>query len=520
MNTIKNYYKINKTQIIFCLLSAIVFSLIAHAYGFLNNIFSHDSLNALYADPTENQWKIALGRFLVPFIRSVTRGSLAIPWLIGILATVYLFVASYLILRIFETKSKLFAIIVPAIMVTNVSVIASVATYIYEFDIDMLALLFSILSVYVWKSKNCIKNYLCSVLLIILSAGIYQSFICVAAVLMVFILILNLLEGKDFKNVFTKGVLGVSEIAIGSIIYYILQKLIIKLSHTDIALRTDALNLSKSFTENVTYLNGINATVFYEIQRIINPASILPSHFIGALNIILILSSLAITIFVIHKLGKKHIKEKLLALLLLAMIPVASGFIGIITKGEIHDLMVFAFWLVYIFILIVNIKYSKSFKEKYRRIIKIVSIVCISIIVWNNILVANTAYLKKDLEHDATLSVMTRVADDLNKREDYIPSETKVYFIGSDFLQGHSDEFNEVEKIVGLDYDTSIGMSGKEWYFCSYEKYFINYLGQPLIHADKSFITDEMHNSILEMPSFPHEGYMEKFGDVLVIRMN
>lgn len=37
---------------------------------------------------------------------------------------------------------------------------------------------------------------------------------------------------------------------------------------------------------------------------------------------------------------------------------------------------------------------------------------------------ANQMYLKKDLEYDATLSVMTRVVDRIEQVEGYIPGET------------------------------------------------------------------------------------------------
>lgn len=42
-------------RLILCLLSVLCWGLIAHSYGFFNCNFSHDSLNAFYATPLENQ---------------------------------------------------------------------------------------------------------------------------------------------------------------------------------------------------------------------------------------------------------------------------------------------------------------------------------------------------------------------------------------------------------------------------------------------------------------------------------
>ena len=44
---------------------------------------------------------------------------------------------------------------------------------------------------------------------------------------------------------------------------------------------------------------------------------------------------------------------------------------------------------------------------------------------------ANQMYLKKNLEYDATLSVMTRVVDRIEQVDGYIPGETPVKFLGN-----------------------------------------------------------------------------------------
>ena len=46
-----------------CLLATLVWGLVAHAYGFLNGNFSHDSLNAFYATDAENWIKTARDAF-------------------------------------------------------------------------------------------------------------------------------------------------------------------------------------------------------------------------------------------------------------------------------------------------------------------------------------------------------------------------------------------------------------------------------------------------------------------------
>ena len=56
----------------YSLLGSVLWSLKAHAYMFLHSLFSHDALNALYASPGEEVWKVELGRFLFPVYRFAT----------------------------------------------------------------------------------------------------------------------------------------------------------------------------------------------------------------------------------------------------------------------------------------------------------------------------------------------------------------------------------------------------------------------------------------------------------------
>ena len=46
----------------FCWMCTFLWGLVAHAYGFMQNSFSHDALNAFIATKTEDIWKIELGR--------------------------------------------------------------------------------------------------------------------------------------------------------------------------------------------------------------------------------------------------------------------------------------------------------------------------------------------------------------------------------------------------------------------------------------------------------------------------
>ena len=132
-----------------------LFGLLAHGYAFTNFTVSHDSLNEMflsgdirYAAGSVADWKISLGRFLYPAYRTVFSGGAGTPWLSGILSLVWVSLAVYLVSRLFSVDNALLLAVIGALFVTNVSYSALAATYIYDLDGDMLAMLLAVCAAY------------------------------------------------------------------------------------------------------------------------------------------------------------------------------------------------------------------------------------------------------------------------------------------------------------------------------------------------------------------------------------
>ena len=132
-----------------------LFGLLAHGYAFTNFTVSHDSLNEMflsgdirYAAGSVADWKISLGRFLYPAYRTVFSGGAGTPWLSGVLSLVWVSLAVYLVSRLFSVDNALLLAVIGALFVTNVSYSALAATYIYDLDGDMLAMLLAVCAAY------------------------------------------------------------------------------------------------------------------------------------------------------------------------------------------------------------------------------------------------------------------------------------------------------------------------------------------------------------------------------------
>ncbi len=487
-----------------CLIPTFVIGLIAHAYGFLHNIFAHDSLNAFYADATEEKWKIALGRFLVPVFRKILVGPVALPWVIGLISLLFISVSMYFITKMFDVdyNRKLPIILIAGVMVTNVTITSGVSTYIYELHFDMLALLFSCLAAYLWSKYDKVGWYALSSLLLAMSVALYQSYFEVFVILLILFSVVRLLDGDKFADVFKKIFKGFIVTAAGMGVYFVSNKVVFLITGIEPQVRTSTFNISaKSIL-----------TMFKRIGKFyLEPASVYSTVLFGVINALLLALVVVFIIICMKKLGKGNVKEKLLVALL-GIIALISIDIIAVTGTKVHDLMVYSFWILFTFPIILIF----SDRGSNTKIFKPICAVLVILILWNNILISNTAYIKRDNEQAGTLSVMTRVIDDLEDRDDYVVGKSEIIFVGKIDVFEKSEEYMPLSGMEGVRFGVIKGSYEDEWYYNSYQAYFKYFLDYPLNYSDKVF-TDK--KEVAEMPCYPSDGYIQNIDGVLVVKL-
>ena len=211
-------------RLLLCFAAVFLFGLAAHAYGFLRAGFSHDMLNALVVTPVETYWKMQLGRPGIVLYRRVLRGLIAAPWQLGLLSLVWLSLSCFLITGLFRIPSRLFTVLTAGILTANLSLIAMTATFLYEMDADLFAMLVGIVAVWLWDRGGW-KGAFAGVLLICFCVGTYQSMVSVPITLIMLLSMAALLRGEDFRAVFRKGLRALVMLALGGLLYWVLVRL-------------------------------------------------------------------------------------------------------------------------------------------------------------------------------------------------------------------------------------------------------------------------------------------------------
>ncbi len=195
--------------------SAIMCGLTAHLYMFTNKFTNHDDVGSLFG----NSYGAASGRWLRPFVLPLSGGT-SMPWLVGLMSLLCLAVVACLTVSLLRIRRPLGCIAASAIL-TTFPVVLSTFTYMYSAFAYFFSLLLAALGAWTavrWRWWGIALGAVS----IALSLSIYQSYLPVAAALMVGALLLEVLDGEhSFKALFLNGVRLLSTLITGLILYMV-----------------------------------------------------------------------------------------------------------------------------------------------------------------------------------------------------------------------------------------------------------------------------------------------------------
>lgn len=515
-NLLKEGILLRKKMIIFCFVAVFFWGFFAHAYGFLHNNLSHDVLNAFTATRTEEIWKIELGRFLVPVYRLI-RGPVSLPWLVGLLGLMWTAIALFLVVEIFDISSRVAVFLTAGIMTTNITYIAQIATYLYEFDFNALSMLLAVLAVYLWNRKEIFWN-LAAVCCLMVSIAIYQAYISVTVTLIVWKSIMDLLDDKPVMAVLIHGLKGILVVLTGVALYFGLGKFVYAITGIVPQDRTNVFEAGSAQVQlNLEQLQE----AFEEVKSYILHKAYNIRFFKKSATAVTVLSCVTMVAVFVRK--RYRWDRILMVFALIVALPIAMDCMRMLSKAMgIHELMVYAVWFFYVFLVVFSFFLCGKdwFPRLWAKLLRVAVCALVCVVLWQNVLLANTAYVKKELEANATLSVMTRVAATWDAREDFDPEETEVAFIGDADTEVTVHGMKRVSSILAMHKNFSIFRDDSEYYYNTYKAYFEYVLQRPV-----RFCSDEVHAQLKEdervqaLPKFPQKGYMEMIDGMLVIKM-
>ena len=510
----------NRFQFIF--FCTILLGLAAHGYCYFNLLFSHDALH-LVQDSNGAAAQIGLGRFLNPLYLQL-RGLICSSSLIGMLSLCYLTVTIWLIVNMLDIEQKLLIFCTCGILTTNIAITLLNASYIGAADVYMLALLLSVTAAYVAAQYR--YGFLCTPILLCLSLGLYQSYLQVTVFLCMLVIAKMLLENNSAKTILCTAAKFLFALLSGLLLYKAAFQWTLTLSGVNMLDSYNGLANVGKFENLAALWQLTKQTWLYPLQFYLAPqisnqqAMAVCNMLLGGL---LLLSLIRIVIY-----RSLPVDKLLLLSFLIFLMPFGINVVYFISNGVEHSLMIYSFFLVYLFLIFtLNInsnlspkKHTQGQSELFQNsfaLPRLVAVICLICITLHNISFSNQLYLKKDLEFQSTLSVMTRVVDRMEQTDGYILGKTPVVLAGSLYSSPLSQARPGFEEITGLGCSQNFSTT----YYLTYQWYFEQILAYPIQLLEQEDASDFLqHHTLKDIPAFPQKGCCVLLDDVLVVKLS
>lgn len=504
-----------KSDLQFISLVTILCYIIAHGYRIGNLMLSGDSLLMVYQN--DYAWQIALGRCFQP-IWLFLRGSITAPWLISLLAIFWLILSVYFLVQVLGLRSRLSMFASALVMTINITFTCANATFLPWVDFYGFALFLAVFSVYLFEKKKPVFSVF-GILLLAFSLGTYQAYICAAVALMMLRILQNLYRGESWKNSFRLTLKYILCLLLAGVVYYICWKLFQKAFHI---WTSDSYNglAGMGDYEGVSVAGLLAATYENVFSYFWNPQVFVSLYFRGVslskiwvfalrfLNLLVVLFIITAIFLVNHK-KKTNWWQRLLQAVILLLFPLGINAVCFISKGMEHSLMVYAFVFVYILgIKLLEDLEIRPSRKKFTAIAMAAVLGCIS---WVNLVYANQVYLKKQMQETAAVSLMTRIVNDIETMDGYVPGVTKVAFTGT---------FNESPALIndeGFADLVPYGMGNTSMFYIGTDYAVLTHM----LHVNMNLVrVDAEDDRIQDMPDYPMEGSICYMDDTLVVKIS
>ncbi len=480
-------------------LTAILLGLCTHLPIMLSDIPNHDGLASIYFD----QNMTVSGRWFL----SVACGFssyYSLPWVIGLLAILILAVTAVLLTEVLEIEKVSGGVMIAGILVTF-PVLTSTFAYVFTMDGYMLAVLLSVLAVYlVGKGK---VGFLWGGIALAFSMGIYQAYLPIAILLCLYKVVLILLKDttkkekvKSILNYFYMGVIGVS-------LYYIIMRAMLILQKTELGAYQGGNGGTK-----ISFMSIIE--LYKDFAEFVLTGKVLVNN-VFSIVAFCVIAGLFVLSFVQLCIKRKLYKSLWLyvvTVLLIVILPAVTNVILLILPNiSYHTLMRYQ----YVIFLMVMIAFVQKYLEINAKITSVILTTAAVVMIFNYVITDNIAYSNLEKKYEKTYAYCVRLADRMEQTEGYYQG-IPIAMIGviSDKEYPLTDVTGDVtSKLLGITGDTLL-YTGE-----NYKAFFQNYLGITinLIPIENM---GEVYNSkeYWEMNSFPAKDSIQVVDGVLYIK--
>lgn len=493
-------------------LSVCLIGSITHIYIFSNLILNHDSVWRLYYDNNN----LPLGRWSLQFFSEIST-RFQLPVVAAVISILMLALSAALTVRFLDISNKVSIVLVSG-FIASFPPAACIFSYMFTADAYFIGLFFSVLAAF------CLKKYrfggIPFVILLAVSCGIYQPFICYAIGLLLADCIIRLFSEEALKTIVRDGLRYIALIIIALVGYYAVANLLLTLQHKTFS---DYQNVDSFSIWNLKeFLSQL--PVAYQKYLVYFFHSSYLTDFFQAIQVCFLGLSLAALIYLVF--SAKIYKDSVRLLLLTAgvlLLPMALDFITVLSAGAwVHELMLYSFVLQFA----LSIKAIESALKKLIvknsnnwPILYLANIFLAALLIWNNFCVCNTAYLRLQVCYENSFALANRIVSRIESLDGYAP-DIPVAIIGeaSPAFYGNTvPQFSQFNSLTGTN---DVLLFTPEPHIRT-RRFIEHYIG---IHMPKPGreLLDMLDASeeVKSIPSYPAEGSVVMYNNIIIVKLS
>lgn len=495
-------------------LSTFIIGLLTHLSIMVSDIPNHDGLDSIYFD----QNMIGSGRWFLTVACGIS-SFFSLPWLISILALLYVSMTSVVLVSLLKIKDKPLIVATSGILVTFPA-IASNFAYAFTMDGYMLSMFLCVLAV--WLGYRFKWGFIYGGIALGFGMGIYQSYLCTAMLLCVYMTGVILMEKGKVKD----KVISIIKLALTGVIglgfYLIMLKILMNIQKVSLSDYQGINDMNQ--TSKLGVIGMIKHVYSDFITFTINSKVFIPNKIaLIAMGILGITTIVQFMRLVIARKWYKNIFFYIFTLLLVGVVPVAVNAILIISSDVTYHLIMRYTWCYLLIIAIGLISYSfnilgiieKPDKNNLNALILWAALVGAGAIAFTYAITDNIAYSNMQKKYEKTYAYCVRLADRIEQTEGYYQG-IPIAMVG---VVGDQN-FPSTDVTKGVT-DNIIGASGDFLLYKgeNYQLFFKHYLGTTYNILSDDHIVDFYYTDEYQaLTSFPEVGSTKVIDGVLYVK--
>ena len=523
--------RLRKQNMILAAVSAAVFFFLTNGYRFFNPLLNGDSIMMLYQN--DAAWQVALGRFVqMPLI--LLRGGFTAPFLISILAMLWISLAAAVAADVLRLKQRRSLVLTGAVLACCPSVITLGSGYLPWLDFFSLALFLAVFSVWLITEGGRIKTA-GGILCLMLSIGIYQAYLgAMIALVMIRMLLRTFTSDPHEWN--RDALRYILSAACAAVLWYVCWRGLQAAFGVWTADTYNGLASVGDFSEvSVLQAAGLAYGSFFDY--FLHPARMVTYTFRGTdmsmlweilLKVCHALLALALA-YALYRLfrrdgakaGEGRTLFSVYRVLILVLFPFGANIVCFFSRGMEHTLMQHALQFAYVLVIALceaadepegtPSATAETQRAPGTRLAGVLPVLLFLPLLWNSFVFSIQTYLKKDLQERAMQSLMTRIVASVESMEGYVPGETAVGIAGSFEMNPYFDGPAHMEDIAPLGTGkTVLAYFGPDEIWLS----FFESAQIPFVRPDES------REEICSMPLYPAKGSVAWVDGMIVVKIS